>query len=44
MINEDAEQARVVVALFVSISFFGLNLRFKPQRRYAAFRTGAPTQ
>jgi len=32
-INEDAEQARVVVALFTSITFFGLNLRFRPLRR-----------
>eukprot|EP00966_Prymnesium_polylepis_P323126 7379339-Prymnesium_polylepis.1 len=32
LINESAEQARVVVALFVSITFFGLNLRFKPVR------------
>ena len=36
MIGEGAEHARAVVALFVSISFFGLNLRFKPLRRYAA--------
>eukprot|EP00966_Prymnesium_polylepis_P211862 4907058-Prymnesium_polylepis.1 len=31
-IRGDAEQARVIVALFVSITFFGLNLRFKPLR------------
>jgi len=31
-IHGDAEQARVIVALFVSITFFGLNLRFKPLR------------
>jgi len=31
-IHGDAEQARVIVALFVSITFFGLNLRFQPLR------------
>jgi len=33
LIRADAEQARVVVALCVSITFFGLNLRFQPLRR-----------
>jgi hypothetical protein len=33
LISEDAEQARVMVALLVSITFFGLNLRFRPLRR-----------
>ena len=33
LISEDAEQARVIVALFVSIAFFGLNLRIRPLRR-----------
>ena len=33
VISGDAEQARVFIALFVSISFFGLNLRFQPLRR-----------
>ena len=36
LIRGNAEQARVIVALFVSISFFGLNLRFKPLRQCAA--------
>ena len=40
VIREDAEQARVVIALFVSISFFGLNLRFKPLKRCALVRMG----
>ena len=31
-IRGNAELARVIVALFVSISFFGLNLRFRPLR------------
>eukprot|EP00966_Prymnesium_polylepis_P086447 2001199-Prymnesium_polylepis.1 len=35
LIPGDSEQARVLVALFVSIGFFGLNLRFIPQRRCA---------
>eukprot|EP00966_Prymnesium_polylepis_P027026 624943-Prymnesium_polylepis.1 len=35
LIHGDAEQARVLMALFVSIVFFGLNLRFRPQRRCA---------
>jgi len=30
LIRGDAEQARVIMALFVSICFFGLNLRFRP--------------
>jgi len=30
LIPGNAEQARVIVALFVSIIFFGLNLRFRP--------------
>eukprot|EP00966_Prymnesium_polylepis_P199891 4632328-Prymnesium_polylepis.1 len=34
VISGGAEQARVIVALFVSIMFFGLNLRFRPLRRY----------
>jgi hypothetical protein len=29
-IRGNSEQARVTVAIFVSITFFGLNLRFKP--------------
>ena len=33
LIRGDAEQARVLVALFVSIIFYGLNLRFRPQER-----------
>mmetsp|Transcript_20685 Transcript_20685/g.61519 ORF Transcript_20685/g.61519 Transcript_20685/m.61519 type:complete len:631 (+) Transcript_20685:2-1894(+) len=32
VIRGNAEQARVIVALFVSIIFFGLNLRFRPLR------------
>ena len=32
LIRGEAEQARVIVALFVSITFFGLNLRFRPLR------------
>eukprot|EP00966_Prymnesium_polylepis_P251311 5810296-Prymnesium_polylepis.2 len=35
LIRGEAEQLRVLVALFVSITFFGLNLRFRPQQRYA---------
>eukprot|EP00966_Prymnesium_polylepis_P181728 4209780-Prymnesium_polylepis.1 len=35
VIPEEAEQARVIAALFVSIIFFGLNLRFQPLRRTA---------
>ena len=35
LIRGDAEQARVIAALFVSVTFFGLNLRFKPLRRCA---------
>ena len=42
LIHGDAEQARVIVAIFVSISFFGLNLRFRPQQRYAV--VGLPEQ
>jgi hypothetical protein len=38
MIRGNAEQARVIAAIFVSISFFGLNLRFRPQRRCAMAR------
>eukprot|EP00966_Prymnesium_polylepis_P300029 6933362-Prymnesium_polylepis.1 len=38
--SEDAVQARVVMALFVSITFFGLNLRFKPLRRCAKSLNG----
>ena len=38
LIRGDAEQTRVIVALFVSITFFGLNLRFRPQRRCASDR------
>jgi len=30
LIRGEAEQARVITALFVSIGFFGLNLRFRP--------------
>ena len=33
IISEESEQARVIVAIFVSITFFGLNLRFQPLRR-----------
>ena len=33
LIRGNAEQARVIVALFLSICFFGLNLCFRPQRR-----------
>jgi hypothetical protein len=33
LICGDAEQARVIVALFVIIILYGLNLRFRPQRR-----------
>eukprot|EP00966_Prymnesium_polylepis_P166785 3855261-Prymnesium_polylepis.2 len=42
-IKGDAEQARVTVALFVSITFFGLNPRFAPLRQYSSTcpRTGA---
>jgi hypothetical protein len=32
LIRGNAEQARLIVALFVSIIFLGLNLRFKPLR------------
>jgi hypothetical protein len=36
LIGGEAEQARVIVALFVSILFFGLNLRLRPLRQCAA--------
>eukprot|EP00966_Prymnesium_polylepis_P142920 3299536-Prymnesium_polylepis.2 len=39
LIDEGAEQARAIVALLVSIGFFGLNLRIRPQRRCAAVGT-----
>ena len=35
LLIQDAEQARVIVALFVSITFCVLNLRFRPLRRCA---------
>jgi|EP00966_Prymnesium_polylepis_P248127 hypothetical protein len=35
LIRRDAEQARVIVALLISVIFYGLNLRFRPQRRCA---------
>ena len=35
LIRGEAEQARVITALFVSIGFFGLNLRFRPLKESA---------
>lgn len=34
LISEDAEQARVIVALIVSVAFLSLHLTIKPLRRY----------
>ena len=42
MISEQAEQARVLVALLVSIAFFGLQLSVKPLRRCARGLAGRP--
>jgi hypothetical protein len=36
LIGEDAEQARVLVALIVSIAFLSLHLSIRPLRRYAS--------
>ena len=41
LIGEEAEQARVLVALLVSIGFLVLRLSLKPQRRCAAGTRGA---
>jgi hypothetical protein len=35
MIRGDGEEASVIVALFVTITFFGLTLRLRPLRRCA---------
>eukprot|EP00966_Prymnesium_polylepis_P108484 2511345-Prymnesium_polylepis.1 len=35
VIRDEAEQARVLVALFVSITFFGFRLTLRPLKRYA---------
>jgi fatty-acid desaturase len=39
LIPVDAQQARILVALLVSISFFGLRLSLKPLKRCVAHRS-----